>query len=203
MARNHSMEDSTRSERRELEKIAGLVASLPDREPPDAILDAVMARVQPKRAGRLARWWRRLRTPVPMSPLWPAITGAVAAVLLVVAVLPDPIERTEDPDTGTTEEAATERTVLFTLDMPQASRVDLIGSFNRWSPGRFTMQWDESRGLWVIRLKLGQGRHEYAFLVDGKRAMPDPNARFQEDDGFGNTNSILVVQGGNGHETGI
>ena len=47
--------------------------------------------------------------------------------------------------------------------------------------------------VWVLELRLPEGRHEYAFLVDGKMLVTDPSARFSQDDGFGNKNSILFV----------
>ena len=187
----------------DLYRIAGLVMSLPEHEPPASILDNVMARVKPKKLGWLRRLVRFVRTPAPVSPLWPALAGALAAVLLMAALSPDPRGPERGPVAEGSEKAAPARNVLFTLDMPEASSVDLIGSFNQWSPGRFKMRWDSSQERWNIRIKLEEGRYEYAFLVDGERTVPDPGALFQERDGFGNTNSILVIQRGNGHETGI
>jgi 1,4-alpha-glucan branching enzyme len=87
--------------------------------------------------------------------------------------------------------------------MPGASRVELIGSFNQWRPGDFVMKWDESRKAWVVSLDLQKGRYEYAFLVDGVKVVPDPNALIYRDDDFGNKNSILIVERNNGHEAGI
>jgi 1,4-alpha-glucan branching enzyme len=93
--------------------------------------------------------------------------------------------------------------VTFTLNMPDASNVEVIGSFNQWTPNGFRMDWDERRGLWVLSVPLERGRYEYAFLVDGKTILPDPKAFMQQDDGFGNKNSILIIERDNGHEIRI
>ena len=52
-------------------------------------------------------------------------------------------------------------------------------------------------------MELEKGRHAYAFLVDGKRLVSDPAALLGEEDGFGNRNSILVIEGENNHETSL
>jgi 1,4-alpha-glucan branching enzyme len=96
-----------------------------------------------------------------------------------------------------------DRTVVFTLNIPGASKVELIGSFNKWRSGDFLMRWDESRKAWSVSLDLQKGRYEYAFLVDGEKVVPDPKALINRDDGFGNKNSILIVERNNGHEAGI
>jgi hypothetical protein len=46
---------------------------------------------------------------------------------------------------------------------------------------------------WQIGLYLFPGRYTYGFILDGARWIPDPNAPFQEDDGFGRRNSVLIV----------
>jgi 1,4-alpha-glucan branching enzyme len=100
---------------------------------------------------------------------------------------------------------AEERTadVMFILDMPGASTVQVIGSFNRWRPEGFDMKRDEKRDLWVLPLQLDSGRYEYAFLVDDRIIVSDPVALVHQDDGFGNKNSILIVEGDNLHGTAI
>ena len=92
--------------------------------------------------------------------------------------------------------------MVFTLSTPGASRVELIGSFNQWRPG-VLMTWDESRKIWIVSLSLQKGRYEYAFLVDGEKIVSDPKALINQDDGFGNKNSILIVERNHDHEAGI
>jgi 1,4-alpha-glucan branching enzyme len=79
----------------------------------------------------------------------------------------------------------------------------VIGSFNQWTPNGFRMHWDERRGLWILSARLERGRYEYAFLVDNQVVVPDPKALLQQDDGFGNKNSILIIERDNNNETKI
>ena len=63
------------------------------------------------------------------------------------------------------------------------------------------MQPNPAGGGWSIRVPLGRGRYEYAFLVNGRTVVPDPKALLFQDDGFGNSNSIINI--GNNHEQSI
>ena len=189
---------------KDLRRVAGMVANIPDVEPPDKLIESVMARIQPKKIV----WWRRilrqLQIPFYVTPLKIVPFGASAAALIIVALIF--LGRTPDvKDTAQTLMGAKKlrAAVTFTLNMPDVSNVDVIGSFNQWTPNGFRMHWDERRGLWVLSVPLERGRYEYAFLVDGKTILPDPKAVMQQDDGFGNKNSILIIERNNGHETRI
>lgn len=189
---------------KDLRRIAGLIATLPDRKPPAELIDSVMARIKPKRLGRFRVLWRRLAVPVAFAPLRMASVAASVAVVFVAVVLvmnrnPEQLSISSLPQAVN----GGERRVVFTLNMPGASRVELIGSFNRWKPGDAVMTWDASRKAWVLSLDLRKGRYEYAFLVDGEKVVPDPNALIYRDDGFGNRNSVLIVERNHGHEAGI
>jgi len=189
---------------KDLRRIAGMVANIPDVEPPDKLIESVMARIQPKKIV----WWRKilrqLHIPFYITPLKIVPFGASAAALIIVALIF--LGRTPDvKDTAQTLMGAKklQAAVTFTLNMPGASNVEVIGSFNQWTPNGFRMDWDERRGLWVLSVPLERGRYEYAFLVDGKTILPDPKAVMQQDDGFGNKNSILIIERNNGHEIRI
>jgi hypothetical protein len=189
---------------KDLRRVAGMVANIPDVEPPDKLIESVMARIQPKKIV----WWRRilrqLQIPFYVTPLKIVPFGASAAALIIVALVF--LGRTPDvKDTAQTLMGVKKllAAVTFTLNMPDASNVEVIGSFNQWMPNGFRMNWDEKRGLWVLSVPLERGRYEYAFLVDGKTILPDPKAVMQQDDGFGNKNSILIIERNNGHETRI
>lgn len=189
---------------KDLRRIAGMVANIPDLEPPDKLIESVMARIQPKKIV----WWRRmlrqLQIPFYVTPLKIVPFGASAAALIIVALVflgrPPDVKDTAQTLMGAKKLQAA---VTFTLNMPDASNVEVIGSFNQWTPNGFRMRWDERRGLWVLSVPLERGRYEYAFLVDGKTILPDPKAVMQQDDGFGNKNSILIIERNNGHETRI
>ena len=189
---------------KDLRRVAGMVANIPDVDPPDKLIESVMARIQPKKIV----WWRRilrqLQIPFYVTPLKIVPFGASAAALIIVALIF--LSRTPDvKDTAQTFMGVKKlrAAVTFTLNMPDASNVEVIGSFNQWTPNGFRMDWDEKRGLWVLSVPLERGRYEYAFLVDGKTILPDPKAFMQQDDGFGNKNSILIIERNNGHETRI
>jgi len=47
-------------------------------------------------------------------------------------------------------------------------------------------------GVWTATLTLPAGQHQYAFVVDGARWVPDPGAP-AIDDGFGRRNSVLTL----------
>jgi hypothetical protein len=81
--------------------------------------------------------------------------------------------------------------VSFVLFAPAASRVTIVGDFNRWSPTATPMR-RTTAGLWSIDLPLAAGRHTYAFVVDGV-LVPDPNAVDSADEDFGVRSSVVLV----------
>lgn len=76
---------------------------------------------------------------------------------------------------------------------PDAETVSLVGSFNRWDKDVDRMTGPDEKGWWRIALPLESGRHEYLFLIDGKRWMRDPQVPSVVDDGFGGKNSVLYL----------
>ncbi|MBD0327488.1 MAG: serine hydrolase, partial [Pyrinomonadaceae bacterium] len=72
-----------------------------------------------------------------------------------------------------------------------AQIVVLAGSFNNWNQSQtlFAREGNE----WVARVDLAPGKHTYKFIVDGVW-MTDPGNPETEDDGNGNTNSVLIVK---------
>jgi 1,4-alpha-glucan branching enzyme len=77
---------------------------------------------------------------------------------------------------------------IFLPGYEKASRTYIAGSFNNWDPKKTAMQFVDSG--WMIKMPLPAGKYLYKFIVDG-RWMPDPNNRFQENDGLGNINSVF------------
>jgi 1,4-alpha-glucan branching enzyme len=80
--------------------------------------------------------------------------------------------------------------VQFRLDAPNASSVQLVGSFTGWEP-RYELH-ETSPGVWSVLVPLKPGVHDYGFMVDGERWVVDPKAP-QVDDQFGGTNSRLSL----------
>jgi hypothetical protein len=66
----------------------------------------------------------------------------------------------------------------------------LAGTFTNWQPQFELLQ--TAPGSWTVTLALPAGVHDYAFVVDGQRWMPDPFAP-SVNDGFGGLNSRLSL----------
>ena len=83
--------------------------------------------------------------------------------------------------------------VRFVIQAPGASTVSLVGDFNAWNVGATPLEATEREGIWTVTVPLPAGRHEYAFVVDGVRWMPDPNAPSAGTADFGPANSVVTV----------
>ena len=166
---------------------------LASQRPPD-LTAAVMSRiadVTPLPSSRRAGWFRRvvqmLWAPREFSirPAYALAAAACVAILLVVYVrqlpssVPQLASAVDDPQLF----------VQFRLDTA-ASRVQLAGTFTNWEP-RYDLH-QSAPGIWTITVPLKQGVHDYSFVVDGQRWVPDPSAP-QIGDGFGGTNSRLAL----------
>jgi hypothetical protein len=135
-------------------------------------------------AGRSA--WQRLAEPreirVIIRPWLLAPALALAAALVVWLGRPaEPVATL--PNGGLV-------TVRFVLSAPDAHEVAVAGTFNRWD--RHATPLVRTDGLWTATLTLPAGQHQYAFVVDGARWVPDPGAP-AVDDGFGRRNSVLTL----------
>jgi hypothetical protein len=186
----------------DLHRIASLLEDIADIEPPDTLVGSVMTGIRPKKL----TWWKKLRrqlqTPIYITPMRIAqLSAGAVAVMLVAMVFLNKNQDRNDATLILDRTAQTGKVVLFTLDMPNASNVELIGSFNQWAHEGYRMYRDDQRGVWKLSVPLGSGRYEYAFLVDGEMVVPDPKGLLQQDDGFGNKNSILIINRENDHET--
>ncbi len=89
------------------------------------------------------------------------------------------------------------REVRIYFYYPPARSVAVTGDFNGWNPEGVPLSPSGKPGLWETQLKLRPGAYSYNFIVDGNVLVPDPNAAAQTPDGYGGTNSILLVKNGN------
>lgn len=184
----------------DLAELAARIRSLPYLDPPEGFAGSVMARIGRQRLP----WWKALyrwaRAPrrVVFTPLQAASLAAALSLLVVLGVHLFP-GSPSNPQPG--EMLPTGLPVTLTLKTPEAGSVSVVGTFNGWQGKGFEMLKDPSANAWVLVLKLPAGRYEYAFLIDGKKLVADPQAVFFQDDGFGNQNSVLIV--GNQHEDAI
>lgn len=83
--------------------------------------------------------------------------------------------------------------VHFEIAAPLARRVSLVGDFDGWNPSALPMR-RGANGTWVIEVRIAEGRHAFAFSVDG-RLTTDPTAALSSDDNFGVPSSVVVVNG--------
>jgi len=173
------------------ETIERSVRTMPEQSVPDGFSARVMAALPPRRVSvwtRLRLWLTRPRS-LTFTPLTAAPALALAVVLLFLVLRPgsstQPVRDALSPV----------RFVLYDARRT-ASSVAVIGSFNNWQPTT-DMHYDPAAGAWVLEARLPQGEYEYVFMVDGKQIVPDPRAQASRNDGFGQTNSIIYVGGGN------
>jgi len=83
----------------------------------------------------------------------------------------------------------------FVLSAPAAKRVAVAGDFSGWKPVHVMTR--SEAGVWTVVVPLDPGVHDYAFVVDGERWVPDPKAP-TVNDGFGGVNSRLAVMSPDG-----
>ena len=167
--------------------------------------ERLLTALQRERAPVRARDWRWLVRPraLRLSPLG---SMALAAGLVGVGVLVglyaihrDGQQMAEQPSVAAAPAQLpvhdTVRVIKFVLVAPQASHVALVGDFNRWDESATPMLRTRTGGTWSVTLPLAEGRHLYAFVVDGKQWVADPSAPLAPVDGYGVPNSVVVVGG--------
>ena len=80
--------------------------------------------------------------------------------------------------------------VVFSLQAPEAHRVQLVGDFNGWTADDTVMQ--PAGPVWSCVLKLEPGRYRYRYIVDGQW-QSDPLNEHREPTPFGGDNSVLEL----------
>jgi 1,4-alpha-glucan branching enzyme len=84
-----------------------------------------------------------------------------------------------------------QRSVRFELQVPKASSVFLVGTFNDWKPGATPLNRIGTE-KWARELPLAPGRYEYRFVVDGSW-IDDPKAKAYVPNPHGGRNAVLEV----------
>jgi hypothetical protein len=153
-------------------------------EPPPFLLTRVMAHVaelsqrRPSLAERIAHWVTAPRL--------------AAASLMAIAFFGGFMAR----DVLRRElSAAQEQKIVLQYDAPGANEVGLVGDFNDWGQRQVPIRAKRVEDRWVFEIALEPGRYQYAFVVDGKKWLPDPNSAGIIPDGFGGLNSVMYIQG--------
>jgi hypothetical protein len=81
--------------------------------------------------------------------------------------------------------------VQFVLVAPAARHVAVVGDFNDWNPA--TSPLESVGGVWSSEAVVSAGRHDYAFVIDGAKWIPDPAAPRAPADELGGGYSVLVA----------
>ncbi len=83
--------------------------------------------------------------------------------------------------------------VRFSFRCRRAQSVTLAGDFNDWDVLAHPMTYDSLRDVWSLVLRLGHGRYEYKFFVDGREWWNDPDAP-KVPNVWGSENSYIDVE---------
>ena len=171
------------------------VESLPDLAPavlervrrdssrPRLAIDAPGLHQAPSHQRNVTDWlWR----PRSISLTWRPAYALAAAVVLAAVLAADSLRPRPVPLAGDSQQVFTQ----FVLRAPDAQRVAVAGDFSGWQPVHVMAR--SEGGVWTVVVPLPPGVHDYAFVVDGARWVPDPAAP-AVNDGFGGVNSRVAV----------
>ena len=92
-------------------------------------------------------------------------------------------------------ESDSARVVQFVFVAPSAQSVSLVGDFNNWEMGATPLSAGPAQSVWTVRVRLPNGRHRYAFVVDDSTWARDPSAPPAAGDDFGVPSSVVTVTG--------
>ncbi len=134
-------------------------------------------------------WWRRTVT-IQFAPLTGLAAAAACAAIISLATLG--LTRGTRPVSVVQRPPDTVHVVRFVFVDRAARTVSLVGDFNAWQANRTSLAATGENGAWTISVPLSRGRHEYAFIVDGKRWVPDPFATPTIDE-FDTSSSVITV----------
>ena len=135
-------------------------------------------------------WWRTPAT-LHLSPIATTALAAGIAALAVVGTL-SLHQRVGNASRAVAATSAVHDTVTLVrfVFVGEAKSVSVVGDFNRWGAEPTSLV--GANGVWTASVPLQNGRHEYAFIVDGTRWVPDPLAPSSSDE-FDTKSSIVMV----------
>ena len=181
------MSDPARDPMAGLEALLASELSRPVPGDPDRT-ERIMARVRASSTRSTRRWAAPHGTRVRRG--WSSSAGMMALAAGIVGLVTGgalgPSARGASPrgavtatvldDTVASALRDTLRLVRFVLAAPAASRVTLVGDFNRWSASATPLVSEREHGVWTAVVALAPGRHRYAFVVDDTGWVTDPAA---------------------------
>jgi hypothetical protein len=148
------------------------------------------------RSSSNASWWRTQRV-FRLSPLTGlAMAAGISVIIALSGVAVGSQISTRSQGTSRTAQAApvrdTVQLIRFVFVDSGAANVALVGDFNEWTRGATELKRSGAPGVWAVSVALTQGRHEYAFIINGSRWVADPLAVKSSDD-FGTESSVIRV----------
>lgn len=132
--------------------------------------------------------------PAAQSPAPPSSTGTGPAAPPVLSTAPEG-ERRRETVVASAPKVQVVKEVKIFFYYPPARNVAVTGDFNDWNADGVPLKAAGKPGLWETELRLPPGVYSYNFIVDGELLVPDPNSPNQMPDGYGGTNSLLLVKG--------
>jgi hypothetical protein len=144
----------------------------------------------------------RRRSSMLSSDWWaapPALSRAAnlalaASIAALVAIGAWTIVPTASPTNHVAAAGSVHDTVTFVrfVFVGQARSVSLVGDFNQWGATPLPLRATGTGDAWAASVPVASGRHEYAFIVDGKHWVADPFAP-RESDEFDTNSSVITV----------
>jgi hypothetical protein len=139
---------------------------------------------------RVLGWlWNPQPIRISLRPAYGMMGAAFALVLIVGFLARGPLTPAGQPPVAAPDPVGA-LFVQFRLEARGASDVALAGSFTGWEPSYRLQQ--TAPGVWSVLVPLPPGVHDYTFVIDGHRWVPDPHAPAVPDN-FGGANSRLTL----------
>jgi hypothetical protein len=130
--------------------------------------------------------WLGVASRVTHHPGWAAaLAASVVAVITLGVVRSRP---------SAVSAVSPREPVQFVLVRPDARSVAVVGDFNDWGLNDTALVATNHQGVWSVTAPVPAGVHRYAFVVNGKEWVTDPNAPRSAGDDFGLPSSALVVE---------
>jgi hypothetical protein len=138
-----------------------------------------------------ATWWRTPMT-IRLSPLAGLAMAASLAAIVSLSTMKAARQQVLPPVPTVAQSVHDTVNVVRFVFVGEAKSVSLVGDFNAWGGQPVPLTATGPNGTWTASVPLASGRHEYAFIVDGKRWVPDPFAPTTSDE-FNTSSSIITV----------
>jgi len=173
------------------QKTAALLEGVGRLPPSPSFTEEVLACLPERGSAVWAKVWAGLWTPRALR--WTLASALALSLVLVVTPLAWRALSGRSPIPAGSRPAVT--LMRFTLHAPGAERASLVGDFNGWRSDEIFLSHTTGHGYCSGALPLKPGRYAYMFVVDGARWVTDPAAEGLRDDGFGNTNAVVTING--------